>query len=662
MDAIDIFTLVAGLIGGLAMFLYGMNIMSGGLTKASGGQLEKILAGITKNRWLAYLFGIGVTAVVQSSSASTVMVVGLVNSGIMKLNEAVNVILGANLGTTFTAWLLSLNAISSDNFFINLFKPMSFTPFLALAGIALLMFTKSDKKKNLGIILLGFSILIFGMNMMSSAVTPLKNSPGFQSFLTAFANPLIGLLIGVLFTMVIQSSAGTIAVIQALSSTIFISYGMAIPVVIGAEVGTCITAIISSFGANKNGKRTALMHLYFNIIKAAAFMVIFYSLNAAFHFAFLSEQAGMVGIAFIHTAVNLIATPLMVPFSGILVRLALKTIPIDEREREHQEEERRLAALDDRFLSTPAFAIQQAKLAANDMAELSRDALTKAMSLFGSYNSDTAEEIGRIENTVDRYEDRLGTYLVHLSNADLNQRDSHELSIILHCITDFERISDHAYNLMLTAKGMHEDDKHFSNKAQEEVRIFSDAVREIVDISVRVFQNEDLRLASSVEPLEEVIDGLHMEVRRRHIRRLRKGKCSMDLGFALNDLGTDYERIADHCSNIAVCLLQVTQDGFDTHEYLEMLRQEKSESFEEAVEFYERRYSLPSKKGAEEEDELLAAQDLLAEAQETPVKKAKDKAKEKKEKIKEKKEKVKEKVKDKAKEKQKAERTDEVTV
>lgn len=640
MDAIAVFKMIAGLVGGLALFLYGMNIMSGGLTKASGGQLEHLLARVTKNRWLAYLFGIGVTAVVQSSSASTVMLVGLVNSGIMKLAEAVNVILGANLGTTFTAWLLSLNAISTDNFFLNLFKPMSFSPFLALIGIALLMFTKSDKKKNLGIILIGFAVLIFGMDMMSSAVMPLRSSAEFQSFLTTFTNPLVGLLIGVVFTMVIQSSAGTIAVLQALSSTIFISYGMALPVVIGAEVGTCITAIISSIGANKNGKRTALMHLYFNIIKAATFMIVFYSLNAVLHFAFLQNQASMVGIAFIHTAVNLVATPLMVPFSGVLVKLALKTIPIDEKEKEQQDEERRIAALDTRFLSTPAFALQQAKLAANDMADMSKDALEKAMGLFEDYHSEDAEEVARIENTVDRYEDQLGTYLVRLSSTDLNQTDSHSLSIILHCITDFERISDHAYNMMLTAKNMHEDNKHFSNKAQEELRIFSDAVREIVDMSVKVFQDEDLVLAQSVEPLEEVIDGLHMEVKRRHIRRLRKGKCTIDLGFALNDLGTDYERIADHCSNIAVCLLQVSQDGFDTHEYLEMIRQEKSQSFEQEVERYERRYSLPNKKVSEEEEGLINAEEALAEEEAAKekekekdlLKKAKEKAKEAKEK------------------------------
>ena len=412
MDAISIFKLIAGLVGGLALFLYGMNIMSGGLTKASGGQLEHLLARVTKNRWLAYLFGIGVTAVVQSSSASTVMVVGLVNSGIMKLAEAVNVILGANLGTTFTAWLLSLNAISTDNFFLNLFKPVSFSPFLALIGIALLMFTKSDKKKNLGIILMGFAVLIFGMDMMSSAVMPLRSSATFQSFLTTFQNPLVGLLIGVLFTMVIQSSAGTIGVLQALSSTIFISYGMALPVVIGAEVGTCITAILSSIGANKNGKRTALMHLYFNIIKAAVFMIVFYSLNAVFHFAFLQNQASMVGIAFIHTAVNLVATPLMVPFSGILVKLALKTIPIDEKEKEQQDEERRIGALDARFLSTPTFALQQAKIAADDMAEMSKDSLEKAMQLFEEYHAEDAEEVARIENTIDRYEDQIGTYSI----------------------------------------------------------------------------------------------------------------------------------------------------------------------------------------------------------------------------------------------------------
>ena len=647
MDAIAVFTMIAGLVGGLALFLYGMNIMSGGLTKASGGQLEHLLARVTKNRWLAYVFGVGVTAVVQSSSASTVMVVGLVNSGIMKLAEAVNVILGANLGTTFTAWLLSLNAISTDNFFLNLFKPMSFSPFLALIGIALLMFTKSDKKKNLGIILIGFAVLIFGMDMMSSAVMPLRSSAEFQSFLTTFTNPLVGLLIGVVFTMVIQSSAGTIAVLQALSSTIFISYGRALPVVIGAEVGTCITAIISSIGANKNGKRTALMHLYFNVIKAATFMILFYSLNAFLHFAFLQDQASMVGIAFIHTAVNLVATPLMVPFSGILVKLALKTIPIDEKEKEQQDEERRIAALDARFFSTPAFALQQAKLAADDMADMSKDALEKAMGLFEEYHSEDAEEVARLENAVDRYEDQIGTYLVRLSGTDLNQKDSHSLSIILHCITDFERISDHAYNMMLTAKGMHEDNKHFSNKAQEELRIFSDAVREIVEMSVRVFQNEDLVLAKSVEPLEEVIDGLHMEIRRRHIRRLRKGKCTIDLGFALNDLGTDYERIADHCSNIAVCLLQVSQDGFDTHEYLEMIRQEKSDSFEQAVEHYELRYSLPSKKAADEEEALIDIQEASAEEaavrekgkEKDLLKKAKEKAKE----AKEKKEKLKEK-------------------
>ncbi|MCR5715308.1 MAG: Na/Pi cotransporter family protein [Lachnospiraceae bacterium] len=605
MSAIELFTLVAGLIGGLAMFLYGMNVMSGGLTKASGGKLESTLAHITSNKLLAYFFGVGVTALVQSSSASTVMVVGLVNSGIMSLKQAVNVILGANLGTTFTAWLLSLNAISSDNFIINLFKPMSFTPFLALIGIGLYMFTKSDKKKNVGTILLGFAVLMFGMDMMSDAVAPLKTSAEFQSFLTMFQNPIFGLLIGILFTMVIQSSAGTIGVVQALSSSIFISYSMAIPVVIGAEVGTCITAILSSLGANKNGKRTALMHLYFNIIKASTFMIVFYALNAVLHFGFMEEAAGMVGIASIHTLVNLIGTPLMLPFSGVLVSLALKTIPIDEKERQEQEDAEVLTTLDTRFLSNPPFALELSRRAAADMAESARDSLFMAMELIENYDQEKADEIDRLEKKIDRYEDQLGTYLVKLSSVQMTRNDSHTLSILLHCISDFERISDHALNIMQTVREMHEADRHFSAKAAEEVRVFTAAVTEIVSTSVTVFETLDLTLAKSIEPLEEVIDGLHMEVKRRHVRRLRKGKCTIELGFDLSDIGTDYERIADHCSNVAVCILQVSEDGFDTHGYLEMVREEKNADFEKSVDFYERKYRLPISK--HDDDEAMNA-------------------------------------------------------
>ena len=596
MSSLEVFTLVAGLVGGLAMFLYGMNVMSGGLTKAAGGKLESVLAKVTKHPLIAYLFGVGVTALVQSSSASTVMVVGLVNSGIMTLKQAVNVILGANLGTTFTAWLLSLNAISSDNFIINLLKPRSFTPFLALIGIGLYMFSKNDKKKNIGTILLGFAVLMFGMSSMSDAVSPLKDVESFKAVLTTFGNPVIGFLVGIIFTMVIQSSAGTIGVLQALSLSVFVSYSVAIPVVVGAEVGTCITAILSSLGANKNGKRTALMHLYFNAIKAFTFMIIFYALNAAIGFSFMDKEIGMVGIAGIHTLINLVATPLMLPFSGVLVTLALKTIPIDEKERKEQEEQQGIRTLDPRFLSNPPFALEQARLAAIAMANMSKDALTKAIDLIQNYNNEEAEEVDYLERKVDSYEDQLGTYLMQINAHHLGVKDSHTLSVLLHCITDYERISDHALNIMQKARNMDENQRHFSTKGQAEIEIFSDAVKEIMDLSIRAFENQDVELAKMIEPLEEAIDGIHMEMKRRHVRRLRKGKCTIEQGFDLSDIGTDFERIADHCSNIAVGLIEVDEDAYDAHGYIEQLKADKGDDFERAVEFYQNKYLLPAVK------------------------------------------------------------------
>jgi len=596
MSSLEIFTLVAGLVGGLAMFLYGMNVMSGGLTKAAGGKLESVLAKVTKHPLIAYLFGVGVTALVQSSSASTVMVVGLVNSGIMTLKQAVNVILGANLGTTFTAWLLSLNAISSDNFIINLLKPRSFTPFLALIGIGLYMFSKNDKKKNIGTILLGFAVLMFGMSSMSDAVSPLKDVESFKAVLTTFGNPVIGFLVGIIFTMVIQSSAGTIGVLQALSLSVFVSYSVAIPVVVGAEVGTCITAILSSLGANKNGKRTALMHLYFNAIKAFTFMIIFYALNAAIGFSFMDKEIGMVGIAGIHTLINLVATPLMLPFSGVLVTLALKTIPIDEKERKEQEEQQGIRTLDPRFLSNPPFALEQARLAAIAMANMSKDALTKAIDLIQNYNNEEAEEVDYLERKVDSYEDQLGTYLMQINAHHLGVKDSHTLSVLLHCITDYERISDHALNIMQKARNMDENQRQFSTKGQAEIEIFSDAVKEIMELSIRAFENQDVELAKMIEPLEEAIDGIHMEMKRRHVRRLRKGKCTIEQGFDLSDIGTDFERIADHCSNIAVGLIEVDEDAYDAHGYIEQLKADKGDDFERAVEFYQNKYLLPAVK------------------------------------------------------------------
>ena len=596
MDSLEVFSLIAGLVGGLAMFLYGMNVMSGGLTKAAGGKLESVLARVTEHPIIAYLFGVGVTALVQSSSASTVMVVGLVNSGIMTLKQAVNIILGANLGTTFTAWLLSLNAISSENFFINLLKPKSFTPFLALIGIGLYMFSKNDKKKNIGTILLGFSVLMFGMSTMSDAVSPLKDVEGFKRVLTSFSNPIIGFLVGILFTMTIQSSAGTIGVLQALSLSVKVKYSVAIPVVIGAEVGTCITAILSSFGANKNGKRTALMHLYFNIIKATTFMILFYAIHSVVNFAFMDNQIGMVGIAGIHTLVNLVATPLMLPFSEILVTLALRTIPIDEAEKREKEDQQGIRTLDPRFLSNPPFALEQARQAAIVMATMSRDAMAKAIGLLTDFDEKEAEEVDYLERKVDTYEDQLGTYLMQINAHHLGNKESHTLSVLLHCITDYERISDHALNIMQKARGMSENKRKFSPKAQQEMDIFSKAVMEIVELSLQAFEKEDVKTAKSIEPLEETIDTINMEVKRRHVRRLRKGKCTIEQGFDLSDIGTDFERVADHCSNIAVGIIEVDEDAYDAHSYIQQLKADKGKDFEKAVEFYQNKYLLPAVK------------------------------------------------------------------
>lgn len=595
-ESFSLFAVITGLMGGLAMFLYGMNVMSGALTKAAGGKLESVLAKVTKHPIIAYAFGVGVTALVQSSSASTVMVVGLVNSGIMTLKQAVNVILGANLGTTFTAWLLSLNGIDSSNFWVNLLKPKSFTPFLAIIGIGLFMFSKNDKKKNIGTILVGFSVLMFGMNAMSDSMKPLNNVQQFKDMLTAFGNPFIGFFVGVIITMIIQSSAGTIGILQAASHTNPVLYRTAIPVVVGSEVGTCITAILSSFGANKNGKRTALMHLYFNIIKAGLFMIVFYTMNEFVHFAFLNNEAGMVGIAGIHTLLNLVATPLMLPFAGVLVNLALKSIPIDDKEKKEQEEQQGIRTLDPRFLTNPPFALEQARQAAIDMANMSKDALYKAVDLITDFDEDKAEDVDYLERRVDQYEDQLGTYLMKINNHHLSPEDSHTLSVLLHCITDYERISDHALNIMQKARGMSENKRKFTPKAQSEMDIFSSAVKEIVDMSINALSTQDPEIAKGIEPLEEAIDGIHKEVKRRHVRRLRKGKCTIEQGFDLSDIGTDYERIADHCSNIAVGIIEVNEDAYDAHGYLEALKAEKREGFEQAVDFYERKYELPSVK------------------------------------------------------------------
>ena len=593
-DNMDIFSLLS-MIGGLALFLYGMEVLGDGLKKASGGKLEHILEKLTSNKLMAVLLGAGVTAVIQSSSATTVMVVGFVNSGIMKLSQAVGVILGANVGTTVTAWILSLTDVNGSGFFLQLLKPTSFSPILAIIGVCLISMGKKERQKNIGTILIGFAVLMFGMDTMSTAVEPLAEQPEFSHILLMFSNPVLGMLVGLILTAVIQSSSASIGILQALCATGVVSYATAIPIIMGQNVGTCVTALISSAGASKNAKRAALIHLYYNIIKTVAFMVIFYALNAFIHFAFLEEAASALGVAVIHTAFNVAAVIIIFPVSWILEKLAYLTIPETEEEREKEAEKSRkeIQLLDTRFLSTPGFALEQCKNVAVDMADYSREALFLAIQMLDKFDKASADRVVELENIVDHYEDEIGAYLVKLSSRHLTEKDSQHLSVLLHSIGDFERISDHAINIMEAAKEMHAKELDFSRKAREELDIYTGAIKDIINTSVLVFQEEDLKLAAMIEPMEEVIDYLSVEVKKRHMKRLRKGKCTIEMGFILSDIVTNYERVSDHCSNIALSLLQLNEENFEAHEYQEAISSKDNVAFTTEVKHLKERYQLP---------------------------------------------------------------------
>lgn len=582
---------VLAMIGGLALFLFGMHVMGDGLTKASGGKLEKILEKLTSNKLYAVLLGAGVTAIIQSSSATTVMVVGFVNSGIMKLNQAVGVIMGANIGTTITSWLLSLVGIESENFWVQMFKPESFTPILALVGIFLLMFTKREKNHDIGNILLGFAVLMFGMTTMSEAVAPLADVPEFTAILTQFKNPVLGVIAGTLLTAAIQSSSASVGILQALCITGVVDYRMALPIIMGQNIGTCITALISAVGANKNAKRAALIHLYFNIIGSTVFLVLFYSVNAFVQFEFMDMPATALGVAIIHSAYNIFATAILLPFANGLVKLSCLTIRDTAENTEIQTSD--FQVLDVRFLDTPPIATAQCKNTAVKMAEICKKALFQAMDLVQHYDEEKAEEVKQMETVVDQYEDELGNYLMKLSSKNLTEKDSHTISMLLHCIGDFERISDHAVNICESAKEMYVKELKFSKKAEEEIAIFSGLIREIVDTSVKVFETEDVKLAKEVEPMEEVVDGLNDEIKKRHVKRLRKGKCTIELGFSLSDITTNYERVADHCSNIAISLIQIPDDVYGSHEYVENLEKGEDSQYHEALVKYTEKYMLP---------------------------------------------------------------------
>lgn len=587
---------VLTMIGGLAMFLYGMDAMGDGLAKLSGGKLEQILEKLTSKRIMAVLLGIAVTAVIQSSSATTVMVVGFVNSGIMQLSQAVGIIMGANVGTTVTSWILSLSGIQGSSLFIQLLKPTSFSPVLAAIGIVLIMTAKdNNKKKDIGNILVGFAILMFGMDTMSGAVAPLAENEKFTSVLTMFSNPILGMIAGLVLTAVIQSSSASVGILQALCVTGAVGYKTAIPIIMGQNIGTCVTALISSIGASKNAKRASMVHLYFNLIGTVLFMVVFYSINAIIGgFAFLDNPANAAGIAVVHSLFNIGTVLVLYPFGDKLVKLAQLTIPDHVGETEEKPDE--LAVLDERFLEKPAFAMELCRNAAVRMAQESRDALHLALDNVTMYSESRVAKIIEMEESVDRYEDALGTYLVKLNNCDLSQKDSRTLSILLHCIGNFERISDHAVNITDSSTQMNEKKLEFSKKAMEELKVFSDALRDIVDETMEAFTMNDLDKARQIEPFEQVIDSLNIELKQRHIHRLRKGKCTIELGLILEDMITNFERISDHCSNIAVCMIRVNEDGFDTHEYLDVIKEEKAPWFEEEFYRLSKKYALPDKK------------------------------------------------------------------
>ncbi len=579
---------VLTLIGGLALFLYGMNVMGDGLTKASGGKLEKILERLTNSPIKGVLLGAAVTAVIQSSSATTVMVVGFVNSGIMKLSQAVGVIMGANIGTTVTSWLLSLTSISSSNVFIRMLKPSSFSPVLAVIGIIYTMFCKSEKRKNIGEVFLGFAVLMTGMETMSGAVAPLANVPEFTRILTMFSNPILGMLAGAVLTAIIQSSSASIGILQALCVTDAISYSSALPIIMGQNIGTCVTALISSAGASKNAKRAALIHLYFNVIGTTLFMLVFYSLNSWIHFEFLSQTASAAGIAVIHSCFNIAATIVLLPFGKLLEKLAVMTI----RDNDQLEAVSDFQALDDRFLTKPAFAIEQAMQVTNKMCELCKDGLLGAFSLIqGKYDEGVEQHIEALEAKVDNYEDKLGTYLVKLSKFELSEEDSQKISILLHSIGDLERMSDHSVELARSAKEITEKNLSFSESAKREMDVFSAALTDIVTRTSKVFETEDIALAKTVEPLEQVIDGLNAQIKQNHVERLKSGECSIEMGFILSDISTCYERIADHCSNLAVCQIQVHKGEYDTHEYLQGIKI-GSEEFDRAKAKFASAYHL----------------------------------------------------------------------
>ncbi len=585
MTSADIVSLLAGLAGGLAFFLYGMNVMSAGLEKMAGGKLETMMQKVTSNYWLSLLLGAGITIAVQSSSAMTVMLVGLVNSGIMTFGSTFGLIMGSNVGTTLTSWLLSLAGVDSgSNPILLLLKPIVFAPFLALIGAALRMFSKKEKHHDIGAILIGFTILIVGMDLMSDAVGIVEEKGGLEVFLTMFSNPVLTLLISTVFTGIIQSSAATVGIVQALALSGAITYEMAIPLVLGANIGTCVTALIATLGTEKNAKRVAAIHTSVNIIGTLFFMIGLIVVNIVAP-SFATTKATMFAVALIHTIFNMSIAVLLSPFKKPIVRLA-ELVVRDKK----GEQKVRTVFLDERLLATPTLAVSECKRLAVEMGELTRTAIFSAIELVARYDAEKAAEVRELEGQIDRYEDKLGTYLVKLSGVDLTDADSHEVGRLLHSIGDFERISDHAVNIVDTAQEIHDKKIAFSDEARSELSRMTAAIVEIMDYTAEAFAKNDIETAAQVEPLEQVIDVMKSTYKERHITRLQEGRCTIELGFVFNDLITNYERVSDHCSNIAVSTIQRNAPKQDAHKYLRNLKNDENGVYAQMYSVCEKKY------------------------------------------------------------------------
>ncbi len=582
----DIFSIFS-LFGGLAFFLYGMTIMSEGLEKMAGSRLEGFLRSMTSSKFKGLLLGIGVTAIIQSSSAVTVMLVGLVNSGIMNLTQSISVIMGTNIGTTVTAWILSLMGIEGSNFLTQLFKPESFSPLIALAGIFLFAFTKSSKKKNLGSVFLGFALLMTGMTMMSASMKPLAEVPEFKNILTAFSNPILGILAGIVITAVIQSSSASVGILQSVSLTGTLTFGAAIPIIMGQNIGTCITALIASIGTNKNAKRVTAVHISFNVIGTLFLCSLFYLLNAFLHFEFVENTIGVAGIAIVHSTFNIVTTALLFPFQKQLEKLAKFLVKDKSGKPTHYE------LLDERLLNTPSIAVAESMNVAKKMAAMTQKGIIDAINAIENFDLKTAADVRENEIEIDHYEDTIGTFLVRVSGASISGAEKREATELLHCIGDFERISDHSLNLIEVAEEIHAKSLQFSPEARKELDVMQNAVIEILGTTFSAFVNSDAELAKQVEPIEQVVDRLKIELKDRHIRRLQEGRCTIELGFVFSDIINNFERVADHCSNIAIYIIQVDDKYAQPHEYMNSVRNSQNPEFVAKYEEYSKKYSLP---------------------------------------------------------------------